>query len=114
MTVSIDFSEIFKLADDIAAEVANARGKMEPAVARATERLYAQAVAAAPVDTGELRDSIFRDTSGLARRVASTVRQGFFQEYGTSVMPPQPWLMVFAFRAWADLEAEVFRVKWGI
>lgn len=106
-------SQVVKLAGELQTEAAIAGKKLEPAVARATERLYSRATADAPVATGELRSNIFRDTSGLNRRVGASVRQGFFQEYGTSIMPPQPWLVVHADRAQADLAAEVARIRWG-
>lgn len=114
MKIDVDVSELVKLAADLQADAALASGAVERQVAASTEQLYNQAVASAPVDTGELRSSIRRDVAGLARRVWSPVRQGFFQEYGTSVMPPQPWLMVFADQAHADLERRINRAKWGL
>lgn len=47
-----------------------------------------------PVDTGELRDSwkvkASGGSGGMTAEVESTVRQSFFQEYGTSKMAAQP------------------------
>lgn len=115
MRFHFDFSELYKLIDDIARDISIASGKAEEAVADATERLYAQAKAAAPVDTGALRDAVRRDSGGLSRRVhTGGIRQAFFQEYGTSKMAPQPYLMVYADQAWSDLEQTLLRLRWGL
>lgn len=114
MRIDVDFSELRKLGADIVADAAMARGAIEPAVGRATQWLHGQAVSSAPVDTGELRGSITADSSGLARRVYAPVRQSFFQEYGTSVMAPQPFLMVHADAAHSQLEQEIAKAKWGL
>jgi hypothetical protein len=112
--IDVDFSELRKLGADIVADAAMARGAIEPAVGRATERLKGWAIADAPVRTGELRGAIRSDPSGLARRVYAPVRQAFFQEYGTSIMAPQPFLMVHADRAHGELEQQIARAKWGL
>lgn len=46
----------------------------------------------APVDTGELRDSIHREGSGTDARVVVGAAHGIFVEYGTRNMPAQPYL----------------------
>lgn len=112
--MDFDFSELAKLADDMVADAAMARGAIEPAVGRATEQLYSLAVSSVPVASGELKGSITKDSSGLARRVYSPLKQGFFQEYGTSRHPAQPWLMVHSERAHNQLEQEITRAKWGL
>jgi hypothetical protein len=112
--IDIDFSEVRKLGADIVADAAATRGAIEPAVARSTQWLHGRAVASAPVRTGELRGAITADSSGLARRVYAPVRQSFFQEYGTSFHPPQPFLMVHADAAQGHLEQEIAKAKWGL
>ena len=114
MRTAIDFSEVAKLASDLAADAALASGAVEKAVANSTARLHARSVAAAPVASGELKGDIRQDPSGLSRRVYATVRQAFYQEYGTSRHPPQPFLMVFSDQAHSDLEQEIYRAKWGL
>ena len=114
MSVNVDFGEVAKLAADLHADAAVASGRVEKAVRTSTQTLYNQSVGAAPVLTGELKASISQDVSGLAQRVYATARAGFYQEYGTSVMPPQPFLMVFADEAHADLERQVFQARWGV
>jgi HK97 gp10 family phage protein len=112
--IDVDFGELTKFAAALRTDAAVASGRVERAVAASTNRLEAQATSAAPVLTGELRSSISADQSGLARRVMATARAAFYQEYGTSVMPPQPFLMVYADSAHADLEREIARAKWGV
>lgn len=48
----------------------------------------------APVDTGTLRRSIHHEVSagGLEAEIGTDVEYGPHQEYGTSVMPPAPFL----------------------
>jgi hypothetical protein len=86
--------ELQALAADLLREGENIRPRVEKAVGRSTDALYQLAQSTVPVDTGELRESIQKDTKGLSRRVYSNEIQGFFQEYGTVHHPPQPWLMV--------------------
>lgn len=114
MRFDVDLSELAKLAGDIAADAAMVGEEIEKAVGRSTDKLHSKAVAAAPRKTGELAGSIGKDTSGLARRTYAFARQAFFQEYGTSFHPPQPFLMVFADQAHGDLEQEITRAKWGL
>lgn len=115
MRLDIDFSELVKLAGDIAADIAMVDGAIEPAVGRSVDRLYGWATSDAPVgETGELKGGIRKDMSGLGRRVYGTSDHDFYQEYGTSFHPPQPFLMVHADRAHADLEQEIFKAKWGL
>lgn len=108
----IDVTEVSKLTADVAAEVDKIDKRVEAAVGRATEHIYHLSRVHAPRDTGELYNSIQRDTSGMSRRVFSPTKQGFFQEYGTSKMPPQPWLMVFAPAAGRRLAKELEDAGW--
>lgn len=113
MKFEFDVSELHRLAGDLATEAAVASGRMEKIIEEATERLYVKAASSAPVRTGALKASISRDQSRLARRVYSPLRQGFFQEFGTSKHPPQAWLLVHAEEAQRQLAADVQRAKWG-
>lgn len=88
MNVDVDLSEVDALVADLAVAGARAAVGSRVIVAKTASELRGWAQADAPVRTGELRGSIYaRD--GV---VGSDVRQGFFQEFGTSVMSPQPWL----------------------
>lgn len=46
----------------------------------------------APVDTGNLRNSISTSVFGLHAEIGPTASYGIYQELGTSVMPPHPYL----------------------
>lgn len=61
----------------------------------------------APVDTGELRDSIHVEGSGQKAAVVVDADHGVYVEYGTSRMGAQPFL-------WPSLEAErpVYLAAW--
>lgn len=105
-------AELHALARDLGIEADAINPRVEKAVGRSTERLFEQAKASVPRDSGELFNSIQRDTEGLARRVGSPLEQGFFQEYGTSRHRPQPWLMVHAESAGEHLARELLRELW--
>lgn len=85
-----DFSQVAALAASLksgSTQVNAATRKTTRESAKAVER---GAKSRAPVDTGELVANIKASTRGNYGQVTSTSRQGFFQEYGTSVMPAQP------------------------
>ena len=68
------------------------------AIRSGTSRVHRDARAAAPVDSGELRDSIDARIFGDGRRgsvtgvVGAAARHSLFVEFGTSKMAPQPYL----------------------
>jgi len=92
MTVYADFSQVDKLAVDLAASGAKVAGASKTIVSTTAREVHARAVADAPVLTGELKGSIYihDDTIG------SDVKQGFYQEFGTTRHGPQPWLFTNA------------------
>lgn len=92
MSIIAIFDEVFELAALLAAAGPKVEDEAGDSVGDVAEQLQADARAAAPVETGELRASIYLRRDGTSSEVGSDVRQGFFQEFGTSVMPPQPWL----------------------
>lgn len=63
------------------------------AVAREVAAIGDDAQAGAPVDTGELRESIRRSQRGMFGRVQATARHAGFVEFGTSKAPAQPYMM---------------------
>lgn len=108
MTIEIDTSEVEGLADLLAAQHETVGREVRKALTVSINRMHKAAVAAAPVDEGDLRDSIRHDANqGMGRRVYSTEKQGFFQEFGTSNHPPQPWL-------YPQLEAEAPRFEQAV
>lgn len=70
-----------------------ARGRAIAAVARAVFDIEGKAKANAPVDTGNLRDSITGEASGLEGTVATGVEYASYQEFGTSRMPAHPYMI---------------------
>lgn len=98
--MTVDTSELTRLAHDLRAEASGPefRAKAEAAVGRVVADLHDRSVAAAPVDTGALRSSIkaVHRSGSLTGSVGSSLKQGFFQEFGTAEMPPQPWLLAFS------------------
>lgn len=105
-------AELHAFAKELGIEATDINPRAERAVGRATDRLHDAAVSSVPVASGELRNSIRKDTEGLARRVGSPLVQGFMQEYGTSKHPPQSWLMVHADSAETWLHAELLKELW--
>lgn len=63
----------------------------ESAVAATTDAVRDLMRDAAPVDTGELRDSIQAEHSGLSGTVAATAGHADDVEFGTSKMAEQPF-----------------------
>lgn len=92
MNISVDTSELNGLERMLARAGVDIRKVDEEALTAAAKQLKADAQADAPVDTGALRRSIRIYAGKEYRRVGSPLRQGFFQEFGTSKMAPQPWL----------------------
>lgn len=105
MSVSVDVSELTAFQKVLVRAGADIqRAADEKALTVAARELKDRAQASAPVFTGELKRSI-RITAGKGwRRVGSKTRQGFFQEFGTSVMSPQPWLFANGDRAGFKVE----------
>lgn len=94
--IQADFSEIGKL-QTLLGGAANRVTVAMPAVLDAVaESVAARQRELAPVESGELRDSIgvLRRTGNAtsrSREIGSDLRQAYFTEVGTSVMAPQPW-----------------------
>lgn len=94
--IEFETAELRKLAADLG-DAAPRVGKQVADVTRKHgQQLLSRVKALSPVDTGELRGSWAIQGSGDGRSggmsvsVQSSVRQAFFQEYGTSKMAAQP------------------------
>lgn len=87
-----DFSEVAKLAADLGKAGAKAGALASVAVRKTALDIEASAKAVAPVDTGNLRNSISSDIAKLHAEVGPTAAYGVYVEYGTSRMAPQPYL----------------------
>lgn len=91
--MSSDFTQIGKLAGDLG----NARAHVTVAVTHALDKAAASvqrtAQMRAPVDTGNLRNSIgVARTGATSREIGPTANYGVFVEFGTSRMGPQPFM----------------------
>lgn len=83
MIVKTDWAKVNSIVD----------AKMESLIDRFTARVVEEAKRNAHVVTGELRDSIrVMVRSKLYAEVGTDVPQGLFEEFGTSLHPPHPWL----------------------
>lgn len=112
MDVTVDLSELDDLIDDLGDEErVQVAKRINKAITAGINWLHSTAVADAPRDTGLLAGSITKDDArrGFSRRVfaagkdkprdESGALRGFFQEFGTSRHPPQPFLLVHAEKA---------------
>lgn len=91
--MSSDFTQIGKLAGDLG----RARGKVAKSVGIVLDKTAASvqrtAQMRAPVDTGNLRNSIgVSRTGATSREIGPTANYGVFVEFGTSRMGPQPFM----------------------
>lgn len=90
--MDVDSSEVLRHAEDL--------GKVGPAIVKearmvvevATLGTERDAKVFAPVDTGNLRNSIYSSFRGLTGEVGPTADYGDFVEGGTSRMAPQPYM----------------------
>lgn len=98
MTVTADFSELHALAVDFTRAGATVGSRASAVLRKTLFAVQADAQAMAPVDTGNLRNSISTTVTGDGRfaamsgEVGPTVEYGVFQELGTSRMGPQPFM----------------------
>lgn len=87
-----DTSALRKLAADLGAAPGRVRHDVEGILERAADNLVARARALAPVETGELRNSIRASGSGMDRAVTAAVDHAVYVEHGTRNMQPRPFM----------------------
>lgn len=92
--MSADVSQLRALATDLRAVSRTTQPKVKAAVRKTLFDIEADAKVAAPVDTGNLRNSISTevDGDGMGGVVGPTAEYGIYVELGTSVMGAQPYL----------------------
>lgn len=90
--MSSDVSALRKLAADLDAAPARVRHDVEGVLDQAADDLAARARALAPVETGELRNSIRASGAGMDRAVTAAAPHAIFQEFGTRHMAPRPFM----------------------
>lgn len=88
--------ELARLATDLTAAGERAQGMAADAVAKTAADIAADAKVFAPVDTGNLRDSIgydiTEDSGGVEAEVGPTADYAVYVEYPTASTGPQPFL----------------------
>jgi HK97 gp10 family phage protein len=99
MSAEFDLSDVTKLVADLAAAPARVERVSSAKMTEIASRLRDDARANAPVDTGELRDSIEIHGGKGYRIVRATAPHSFFVEFGTSDTAPQPFMWPAAARA---------------
>lgn len=94
-----DFTEVAKLAADLGQVASGSVGAGAALVVRKTAaNVERDAKILAPVDTGNLRNSISTDVTGDGRHrsvsaeIGPTADYGIYLERGTSHMPPHPFM----------------------
>lgn len=87
-----DFSEIRRLAQDLSAAAESLVPRIGLAISKTTKDIEADAKILAPVDTGNLRNSISASYDHLGSEIGPTAEYGLYVEEGTSRMAPQPYL----------------------
>lgn len=90
--VSVDASEVRRLAFDLEKAPAAVTAKAGRAIAKTAHDIEADAKAIVPVDTGFLKNSISSDIGELSAVIGPTADYGLYVEEGTSRMGPQPYM----------------------
>lgn len=90
--MGFETSGIRQLQADLGELSARAVPVASRAVAKVAHDIEADAKKNAPVDTGNLRNSISTDLGVLSAEIGPTAEYGAYVEEGTSRMAPQPYL----------------------
>jgi HK97 gp10 family phage protein len=111
-----DFSQVNRLAFDIGKVTAEAQVLASKAVRKTLFDIEADAKQLAPVDTGNLRNSISTEVNrgGLGGEVGPTAEYGIYQEYGTSTQSGTPYMGPAFDRRAPALEAMLGRLADGL
>lgn len=98
MGIDFDFSEVRALGSRMQSAGGRVGARAAAALRKTAYDIEADAKALAPVDTGNLRNSISTTIGGDGRtgamtaEVGPTAEYGIYQEYGTSTQPGTPFL----------------------
>lgn len=102
--MGFDTGGIRQLRADLGKMSARAVPVASKAVAKTAHDIEADAKIAAPVDTGNLQNSISADIGVLSAEIGPTAEYGRYVEEGTSRMAPQPYMGPAAERRFPELE----------
>ncbi|WKN47147.1 HK97-gp10 family putative phage morphogenesis protein [Nocardioides sp. Arc9.136] len=98
MSLTLDTSEVRALASRVAGAGGRIGAQGSAVLRRAALAVEADAKALAPVDTGNLRNSISTTVSGdgrfgaMSAEIGPTAEYGIYQEYGTSTQTGTPFM----------------------
>lgn len=90
--MGIDTGALRSLKADLGKSSFKATGLASAVIAKTAHDIEATAKTLAPVDTGNLRNSITADIKPLSAEIGPTAAYGMFVEEGTSRMGPQPYM----------------------
>jgi HK97 gp10 family phage protein len=90
--MGFETSDIRRLQADLTGMSARAVPVASRAVAKTAHDIEATGKVNAPVDTGNLRNSISSDIGVLSAEIGPTASYGVWVEEGTSRMSPQPYM----------------------
>lgn len=92
MRIDVDASQVRALATEFGRAATTVGARAERIIADTARDIELDAQALAPVDDGELRESISSDVRGLQAEIGASVRYAHYVEYGTSDTEPQPYM----------------------
>lgn len=101
---SVDTSQMRKFASDLRTESGRVSKRGATVVRKVSQGIVRDAKTLAPVDTGNLRNSISATVTGdgrtnrMSAEIGPTAHYGIYLELGTSKMSPRPYLFPAADR----------------
>lgn len=112
MRVHLDTTEIASLAVAIGRAGPRARTSASFALRKVAADIERDAKILAPVDTGDLENSVSTTISdaGMTAEIGPTVDYAIYQELGTSTQPPQAFLGPASDRHIPSLESAIARI----
>lgn len=104
--MGVDVSQMYALADDLKQAKRKTQRELRVAVAKVVEQTTKTAKSLAPVDTGNLRDSIEGTVRGSTGEVGTDLEYAQYVEFGTYKDEPEPFIAPAADEANATLSVE--------
>ncbi|WP_248582598.1 HK97-gp10 family putative phage morphogenesis protein [Nocardioides sp. InS609-2] len=120
MTVALDVSELRALGFRLQAASGTIGALTAAAVRKTAFDIEADAKALAPVDTGNLKNSITTTLTGdgrtgsMSAEIGPTAEYGVFQEYGTSTQPGKAYMGPAFDRRAPGLDAAIGQILDGL